>query len=212
MRISPGIAKLIIVAFYIIGALGFGLSATSALFTSVTQYALLFTAVILFLYHQFPFNSKQILIYLSIVISAFFIEVIGVNTGLIFGTYNYGSSLGLKLWNTPLMIGINWIMLSYSFTAITHKLKLNNLTKSLIGAGGMVVYDVIMEQIAPVLDMWTWQNNQIPIQNYIAWFVFSFLFISLIHKSKTQSKNPLALTIVLSQSIFFLTIYVLKCT
>jgi putative membrane protein len=37
------------------------------------------------------------------------LEVVGVKTGLIFGEYKYGSTLGIKLFEVPLIIGFNWV-------------------------------------------------------------------------------------------------------
>ena len=38
-------------------------------------------------------------------------EAIGVNTGLLFGTYEYGANLGFKIFGVPLIIGVNWTVL-----------------------------------------------------------------------------------------------------
>jgi putative membrane protein len=44
---------------------------------------------------------------LIIAVAGFFIEAIGVNTGLIFGNYVYKTTLGWKFLETPLIIGVN---------------------------------------------------------------------------------------------------------
>ena len=43
---------------------------------------------------------------ITFVISMFF-EIIGVATGLPFGSYSYGSNLGWKVFNVPIAIGMN---------------------------------------------------------------------------------------------------------
>ena len=40
-------------------------------------------------------------------------EIIGVNTGLLFGDYQYGSVLGPKLFGVPLLIGLNWFIIVF---------------------------------------------------------------------------------------------------
>src|SRR6056297_2721763 len=37
-------------------------------------------------------------------------EAIGVQTGIIFGEYIYGSVLGPKIFDTPLMVGVMWAL------------------------------------------------------------------------------------------------------
>ena len=54
-------------------------------------------------------------------------EIIGVNTGLLFGTYSYSSILGPKLFNVPLIIGLNWVMLSLIGMSWASKLKITKL-------------------------------------------------------------------------------------
>jgi putative membrane protein len=59
-----------------------------------------------------------------IAVAGFFIEAIGVNTGLIFGNYVYKTTLGWKFLETPLIIGVNWILLTCSVVySIENKIK-----------------------------------------------------------------------------------------
>ncbi|HAK11549.1 MAG TPA: hypothetical protein DCO78_05820, partial [Chitinophagaceae bacterium] len=41
-------------------------------------------------------------------------EMIGVNTGLLFGNYAYGEVMGAKLNGVPLLIGVNWFVVVFS--------------------------------------------------------------------------------------------------
>ena len=63
-------------------------------------------------------KPKQMLAFFLIFLLGFVVEVVGVQTGLIFGSYSYGATLGVKLFDTPLLIGLNWIFVSYSSYSI----------------------------------------------------------------------------------------------
>ena len=67
----------------------------------------------------------------------------------------------------------------------------------------MLVYDLILEITAPVLDLWTWGDGTVPLQNYLAWFVIGFLFQAILVSFRIKLRNPLALAILLSQFLFF---------
>jgi putative membrane protein len=108
--------------------------------------------------------------------AGYFIELIGVNRGVIFGEYRYGQGLGLKLWNTPLLIGMNWLMMVYLSGSVVSLMNLRVIPSILIASFIMLLYDVLMEQVASDLDMWYWANNTIPLQNYIAWFIIALIF------------------------------------
>ena len=41
-------------------------------------------------------------------ILGFITEVLGVNFGLVYGSYTYGENLGLKIFEVPLIICLNW--------------------------------------------------------------------------------------------------------
>lgn len=131
------------------------------------------------------------------------VEIVGVKTKLIFGNYIYASGLGFKIFNTPVIIGLNWLFLTYTSTSIIDKFKINCFLKVIAASFLMIMYDLVMEQVAPKMDMWSWKNDIIPLQNYIAWFVFAIIFNSLIKIFKINTQNPLALIIFCSQFLFF---------
>lgn len=192
-----------VITFYIIGLIGFIIPSTKIIFLKTTPYVLLLSTFLIGLYHK-KYKEKEIFIFLLIFVLGFFIEVIGVNTSLIFGSYTYGNSLGVKIFNTPLIIGINWLFLTYTSTSIATKFKLNKLFTVLIASTLMLIYDFILEQVAHKMDMWSWENNIIPIKNYISWWLIGIVFVSFIKIFNVETKNPLALTIFICQFLFLI--------
>lgn len=201
--------KKFILIFYTIGILGFILPWTHAFFITITPYALLLSTYLLLLYHE-NYSRKDIVVFSAIAFLGFFIEVAGVNTGVIFGQYVYGNALGLKLFNTPLLIALNWFFLAYTAFAISTKISKNGTLQLLIAPSLMLIYDSVLEQLAPIMDMWSWQYAVVPLRNYVAWWVLGFLFVGLIKLVKIETKNPLAILLFMSQLLFLVVIYIFQ--
>ncbi|NLZ95187.1 MAG: carotenoid biosynthesis protein, partial [Bacteroidales bacterium] len=148
--------------FFSVGLVGMLLPATNSFFLQLTPLALLLSFIVLALSDQSRQRGKLIAYLLFIYITSFAIEVAGVHTGLLFGAYSYGDNLGIKLWKTPLIIGANWFFLVYTTAAILEKTKMNSTMKILLASLAMLVYDIVMEQVAPKMDMWSWKEVAVP--------------------------------------------------
>jgi len=210
LNLNINIIKAFIIFFYLIGAIGLVIPETNSIFIQLIPFALLFSVCILSLYHKTNSIYKSILLFLLIAIIGYITEVVGVSTHLIFGNYSYGTGLGIKLFNTPLLIGINWALLVYFTACIFQKVKINNGLKLLGASLLMLFYDIILEQVAPNIDMWSWYNNRIPLQNYIAWFILAFLFQLLVYKFKLLYNNKIAATLFICHLSFFIFIFILN--
>ena len=173
----------------------------------LTPYTIILSLLIVMFFAEVSFKRKTILIFLTIALSGYLIEAAGVNTGKIFGNYTYGKTLGLSILNTPLIIGINWLFLVYASSSVFEKYPIHNIYKILLASLVMLVYDFLLEQAAPKLDMWHWRNSVVPLQNYIAWFVMAVVFHSIIKWYGINTKNPVAPWVLLCQFIFFLALY-----
>lgn len=196
--------KAFFIVFYLVGVVGTWWSYTSPLFFNLIPLALLLSFTALLVFHEAKVTRNTIVGFIAIYLLSFFIEVIGVNTGLIFGSYVYGNSLGIKLFGTPLLIGINWLFLVYTASSVLEGFKMPVLAKIGLAAALMLIYDIVLEQIAPMLDMWHWENGLIPLQNYVAWFVLALLFQSLLKILNVRVQNKFAFFIIICQFLFFL--------
>lgn len=190
--------------FYLVGVLGLINSTTHSLFISLIPFSLLLSFVLILLFHYQSFKAKDTVLLLSIFVISFAVEAVGVATGVLFGDYSYGDGLGFKLWDTPIIIGINWIFVTYITASVVSYVIKNRILLVLISALSMVIYDVVLEQVAPKIDMWSWRNGVVPLQNYLVWFVMALLFQSFMVLSKIELKNRLALTLLVCQMLFFI--------
>lgn len=204
-KIPFGEVRKFIVIFYIVALCGFIIPFTKAFFIIITPFALLLNVYLLAIYHE-KYTLKCVLIFLLIFISGYCIEVVGVKTGFIFGSYIYGNALGIKLFETPLLIGVNWLFLTYTAIGITEKLNIKKRLVLFVAPAIMLVYDVVLEQVAPKMDMWSWQNALVPLKNYIAWYIIAFSFVLLLKAFKIKTSNPLSAILFICQFLFFTTL------
>ena len=193
--------------FFSVGLVGMLLPATNSFFLQLTPLALLLSFTVLALSDESKQRGKLIAYLLFIYLSSYAIEVAGVHTGLLFGAYSYGDNLGLKLWETPLIIGANWVFLLYTTAAIIEKTRMRSVMKILLASLAMLVYDIVMEQVAPRMDMWSWKEVAVPLQNYATWFAIAIAFHIGLQLLKIKIRNGLALAVLLCQFILFLMLY-----
>ena len=215
--IKPRVTKSteILLWVYGVGLAGMLLPFSRGLFTAITPLNLLFALFWLF-WGKWP--ARQVIIAGSVIaVISFLIEAAGVNTGEIFGVYTYGNTLGPRLLNTPLIIGINWFLLIYCTNIISRQLwdSINGrhnggrsgLKRSLFivvtGSMLMVFYDLLLEPAAVRLDMWTWECGIIPLRNFIAWFFLSLVFHIYIRYRGEEEINLRALPLFAVQLGFF---------
>jgi len=196
-----------LILFYFVGAAGFIFPATRHFFRDLTPLALLLSTFFLVWFHRRNFSAKIVLIFGFIFVVSFFIEVAGVKTGLIFGAYSYGNGLGIKLLDTPVMIGLNWLMLVYCTKIIAENLFKIKYVAPLFAAMLMVVYDLILEQVAPLLGMWSWTGGKIPVRNYLSWFLLALFFHLVLQKSNIRFSNKIAPPVFIIQFLFFVVLF-----
>lgn len=155
------------------------------------------------LYYQKHWNFRVLAFLGGIYLTSFIIEALGVNTGYIFGEYKYGRALGLKVFNTPLVIGINWLILTYSVALLVKNMKFGVYGNALLAAIMLVSLDVLIEPVAIRTGMWAWADGKVPVQNYLAWFIFSYLFVAALLASKSKLRNDFAPYVFVIQLVFF---------
>ena len=147
-------------------------------------------------------------------------EIIGVHSGLLFGQYQYGTVLGVKLFDVPVLIGINWFVIVFCSGSIMYQLQQWTLQRfdeaaqisssfqklSLIVDSALLAtfFDYVMEPVAVKLQFWSWQDGNIPVLNFICWFIISGLLLWLFQRMDFNKKNPFAVHLFIIQLLFFI--------
>ena len=179
-------------------------------FLPATPIIILTSAVVVFLRYE-KYTESRLVAFVIISILGFLVEVYGVHSGQLFGTYTYGNNLGWKLFEVPLIIGVNWaalIMVAQQLT--THYLGINNRFFSAVSVGVlMTLFDLLLEVLAPQFDFWSFTHmDYAPMQNFIGWFGVSFCF-GLYSYSHFRNENGTAVLYGIAQLVFFLVLAVL---
>lgn len=147
----------------------------------------------------------------TVFVTGLAVEIIGVNTGLLFGSYEYGDAMGIKVMGVPWLMGVQWLVTilciahMVKYIGLKNKLSINAFIFALIAAGVTTIYDVVIEPIAIDFDYWHWHSVDVPLYNYFCWFVIAFVlhyvFIKLFEKKAT---NVFAIVLIVTQALFFL--------
>lgn len=171
-------------------------------FVSKTPFNLLFiTGLLLFF---FPVDSKKkwglFLVLFTLGMTA---EILGVNLGWFFGTYSYGENLGIKWWGVPVMIGVNWALLTFITGQMAKILFKNPYLIMVTGAVLMLVLDLLMEPLAPEFDFWSF-GEEVPLSNFISWFVLALIMQFLFVRLQIRGDKTLSIHLYLMQGVFFL--------
>jgi bisanhydrobacterioruberin hydratase len=188
-----------LILVYVSGAIGFVFN--PSFFIPFTPYNLVFTSFV-FLIHQPIQKSAYFSRFVGLIVVGFVAEVVGVKTGLVFGEYSYGTSLGYALLGVPLTISLNWALLINSGILITRSISSHNLSNALLSASIITGVDLLIEQTAAQMDFWYFKGGGAGIHNYIAWFVISF-FASLFFQKQVGTGDKRIALIILGLQVFF---------
>lgn len=197
-KISVGLIWL----FHFSGLLGI-LFIDRELFLETTPINLFITFLLLFV--NLPEINRGVAIAASVAfVVGMGVELLGVNYGLIFGQYVYGNNLGVKLGGVPLLIGANWVMLTFITGAVGAVFfKRSAFWAAGLGALLMVLLDLVIEPVAPKFDYWEFAEVTAPLSNYIGWFLVAFP-IQWIYQTKVRTKDRVfSFHLVLIQFLFF---------
>ena len=214
------VATAIAILFHTIGIVGL-LYFDKAFFLKSTPVNLLLMFVLL-VWTQNEKNKYFFLFLTACFLVGIAVEIIGINTRILFGDYTYGNVLGYKVQNVPLIIGVNWFIIIYCSGISIHTLlmkainrisadtgknpmALKALSVIIDGATLAVFFDWLMEPVAVKLGYWTWNGDgSVPLYNYLCWFFVSILLLSVFHFVKFNKQNKFAVNLLLIQLMFFL--------
>jgi bisanhydrobacterioruberin hydratase len=212
-------ATAIALAFHISGCIAIGFF-KSPLFISLTPLNLLVSAALIF-YTQEKIN-RGFLTFCSIAfLAGFGSEWIGINTGMLFGEYEYGTILGPKWQGVPWLIGLQWMVVVYCAgismsmlqkkflppQAADEKTVSNRLLAASVvidGALLAVFFDWVLEPVAIALGFWSWKNNEIPFLNYVSWWLVSAFILLFFQAFRFPKHNLFAVHLLMIQVMFFL--------
>lgn len=205
-KLKTGIFFLII--FHLVGLIGLVIPDTRFVFQTLTPFNLIVSLILILSFHRDWNAAFYMYLFISFILG-YFVEILGIQTGMIFGGYRYGDSLGLKIFDTPLLIGVNWMLLIYTCGSISSLMIKNLYFKALLGTILMVVLDYLIEPVAMEMDFWYWNSDSIPLQNYLGWALLSYFLLLIYFLLPFHKQNSLVLSFYFIQLFFFLAIRII---
>ena len=195
------ISIFIIWLFAISGIIGVSSSAQDW-FLSLTSLNLLLSLAMV-LWHIEVYNFKVITALAIPFFLGFIAEALGVNFGFIFGDYVYGENLVYKVFGVPLMICVNWTLLTATTADVARYISKNSIISAIVGAALMTGLDIILEVSAPRFDFWEFEGGVVPIQNYVGWFVIAFIAHLGYQSFKVKTNKVISWHVLISIIVFF---------
>jgi uncharacterized membrane protein len=149
-------------------------------------------------------HSKFYLFSIVVFVAGLSVEILGVATGFPFGSYYYGNALGWKIFEVPIVLGINWWILVYASIHLSIFITKNKIVSMFLAPALMLGMDALIEPLCSKLDFWYWEGNEVPMENYLSWYVISFVLIALYFLNfETKKINFVAIGAFLVQILFF---------
>ena len=195
------ILQVVLVVIYMVGIIGFSQPGWRDVLLPTSGVVLYLSTIIMALASK---NKSKFLAFIAIAfIIGFGTEAIGVNTGYLFGNYHYGSNLGPKLLNVSIVIGLLWGVLALGAASLIDRIVIFNKAKVFFGAVLMLGVDIIMEPVAIANHFWTWNGGEIPLYNYLCWFVIAMLLQLILLKLKLNETNKVYDTLLILIIVYF---------
>jgi putative membrane protein len=196
-------ALAIIFWLHLIGLIGLTIPFTKPLFLNLVPAHLLLMLVLIVANHKQ--NKTRLFLFLfSTFLLGYATEWLGVHKYWLFGNYQYGEALGAKIAGVPLLIGINWFLLTYSTGVLIQRSKLKtSVSRILCGALVMVLLDLLIEPVASKFDYWYWANDVVPLKNYVCWFLVGTIMLLVFELFNFKKQSIIPPAFLFTQFIFF---------
>jgi len=198
---SSKISVFIIWLFHLCGMVGISYG-NKEFFLAFTPINLFISFVLLFV-NQKQLESKELKSAFLIFFIGMVSEILGVNYGLIFGDYVYLDNLGVKILGVPVLIGVNWIILTFITGSLSSFIFKNKYVSILMGAILMIGLDLLIEPVAPLLGFWIFDLQKVPLQNYLGWFVIGMITQALFQFKIAEKELTFSTHLLIINAIFF---------
>ena len=187
---------------YFSGLIGISLAESQNLFLPLTPFNLLLTLIVFYKVNK-DFSTRFLFLSCLIFLIGFCVEAIGVATGVLFGSYAYGNLFGFKVFETPVIIGVNWLFLALSAYGVVQYFSKKAFYLILFPPLIMTALDFLVEPVAMELGFWHWKNDIIPFQNYLMWFATSLIIHGLIYFFRPKIDSKISFIVLAIQILFF---------
>ena len=175
-----------------------------AIFSGSTRDVLTIVGVLAFslasgLHAYIALGSARFVKFASIaLITTIIVEIIGVKTGIPFGTYEYDPArLGPTVFQVPLLIPLAWFMMLYPSWLVVNHLVKAKIPAVLLSSLLMASWDLYLDPQMVNEGYWTWfisgaPSQEIPISNFVGWFITAAIIFTLVSKFVGEPKSDVS--------------------
>lgn len=115
-------------------------------------------------------------------------EVVGVHTGLPFGSYRYTGGLGVTAAAVPVVVGLAWLMMAYPSACVALRLARSLPARVAVAAWALAAWDVFLDPQMVAARHWRWADpsphlpgvGTVPVSNFGGWLLVATVLMSLL--------------------------------
>jgi uncharacterized membrane protein len=123
------------------------------------------------------------LFFAATAVPGYAVEVLGVHTGVPFGSYSYARSLGPLLWGAPPLVGLAWTMLAWPAALAARRLVRDRVARVIVGGWALASADLFLDPQQVAARHWTWRFPSphlpgvpdVPLTNYVGWLAVALV-------------------------------------
>jgi putative membrane protein len=121
-------------------------------------------------------------------VGGFAVEVLGVHTGVPFGSYRYDGGLGPKVFAVPVVIGLAWVMMAHPCVVVAERVARSTLGRVMAAAAGLAGWDVFLDPQMVDARHWHWSDPSphlpgvadVPLSNFGGWLLVATAFSAVL--------------------------------
>jgi putative membrane protein len=133
------------------------------------------------------------------------VEVLGVHTGVPFGSYSYSSSLGPRPFGVPPLIGLAWTMLAWPAAIAARHLVRGRGARVVVGAWALASADLFLDPQMVAAKHWTWRFPSphlpgvadVPLTNFAGWFAVALVLSAAVQALAGDGDDTVAVALYL---------------
>lgn len=116
-------------------------------------------------------------------------ELIGVHSGLPFGSYRYADTLGPNVGGVPVVVGLAWVMMAWPATLAARRIVPASVGARLaVATWALASWDLFLDPQMVANGHWTWRDPvphlpgvpTVPLSNLLGWVVVSALVAAVV--------------------------------
>ncbi|MDQ1748385.1 MAG: hypothetical protein QOD07_2648 [Frankiaceae bacterium] len=121
-------------------------------------------------------------------VGGFAVEVLGVHTGVPFGSYRYDGGLGPEVFAVPVVIGLAWVMMAHPCVVVAERVATGTVGRVMAATAGLAGWDVFLDPQMVDARHWHWSDPsphlpgvaRVPLSNLGGWLLVATVFSAVL--------------------------------